>query len=166
MSQPPVLPREGELEFDFGSCPWRKIDGEFTIQGMRLVDFIVEEEDRTLLIEVKDPGQEDAILSERDKWQMDGHIRNKIETNIVPKARDTYCYLHLMQETDRPIDLIFLLGYDEPDANLRIGVLPHLKKRLRQEGPAPWKRPYIRESFFLRLEDFSRVCPSFSVRRV
>ena len=83
---------EGELEFDFGrsrSCFRLDEQGVPLPVGMSFVDFVVEDGDKYLLVEVKDPS--DRSLSEDERRDYANRLRGEelIHQKLTPKARDS-----------------------------------------------------------------------------
>ena len=55
---------------------------------MALVDFAVEENSRTLLVEVRDPSQQPVPERERQRFISTMQHQTLIHDDLVPKARD------------------------------------------------------------------------------
>ena len=150
--------REGELSFDFGKLHAWRLDEPGRPQpiGMKFVDFVVEEQDRLLLVEVKDldatpechrPGQE-------EEWRRRLRSKDWIGHELVPKARDSYTFLHLMALDTKPMDFVVLLGWERCEVPLLVAARDILLRRLRKEAAKPWKREYVLACWILRLEDW------------
>src|SRR5215831_18246032 len=108
--------REGELQFEFsGATSVERLDvqGQPRPQGMALVDFVVEENSRTLLIEIKDPSQQPVPETERRRFIRDMQHQALIHEELVPKARDSYTFLHLMERDTQPFVYVVVLGLDQ-----------------------------------------------------
>lgn len=153
--------REGQLVFDFtGSVAAEKWDvpGTPVPETMRKVDFVVEEEDRFLFVEVKDISDTRTTESARagfiDKLKS-GPLVNE---NLVPKCRDTWAYLHLMNRDSKPIVYVVLFSAyehtEKPD--FFAGLLEKLRKRLAKEGKQPWKRRYSQDCAVANMRQWNR----------
>jgi hypothetical protein len=172
--------QEGELKFDFGTAKYEKPDAEGKIkpQGMQLVDFIIEEEKRLILLEIKDPSQQPKsnhanaiadIERERskfaDQFKKDGWICH----TLVPTARDTYTYLHLMARDNKPILYVVLLGVHLLPFDA-IPLLPNFRDRLlgrlRKEMEQPWLREYVEDCLILTETTWSVAFPQYPLTRV
>ena len=108
--------REGELQFEFsGATSVERLDvqGQPRPQGMALVDFVVEEHSRTLLIEIKDPSQQPVPDTERRRFIRAMQHQTLIHEELVPKARDSYTFLHLMERDTQPFVYVVVLGLDQ-----------------------------------------------------
>lgn len=165
--------REGELSFDFSKArSVMKLDEVTPLpQGMKLVDFVVEENDRILLLEVKDP-LPDAVPSEHRRRVKDKEIeklktKELINMDLVPKARDSYCYLHLMELYKRPFDFIFFTGADRLGVTkeLLLNFQDRLTARLRKETDKEWKLKYVRNCAVLTENDWIRIFGNYPVER-
>ena len=165
--------QEGELEFDFaGAVSVVQLDRvKPKPEGMKLVDFVIEEDDRILLVEVKDPlparlpqGHR-ADVAERERAK----IRTKalINHELVPKARDSYCFLHLMKRDGKPMDFIFLSGADRLGITkeLLLNFRDRLASRLRKEATAEWQRQYVRYCSVLTQTEWNAHFGGYRVRR-
>lgn len=165
---PPV--REGELEFEFsGAARVERLDqqGIPLPQGMQLVDFVVEEQHRTLLIEVKDPSQSAVPERERRSFAKKMRQNTLIHQELVPKARDSYTYLHLMANDSKPFLFVVVLGLEElPD---QVALLAPFKDRLlgrlRHEAEEPWLRQYVTDCIVVTPDLWSTHFPDYALTR-
>ncbi|MHB1606598.1 MAG: hypothetical protein ACYCTV_09450 [Leptospirales bacterium] len=170
---------EGGFLFDFSrSLAWERFDlmGRPVPQGMSLVDFLVEEPERLILIEVKDPfpppGRGDlfqkrskgSVWPEGEGFRMD----RLIHQSLVPKMRDSYTYLHLMGRDTKPVLYVVLLGLDRilQRFDLLVVIKDRLLSRLGQEGHLPWKRPYVRNCLVLDPAGWRTAFPEYPLVRV
>ena len=139
---------EGDLEFDFSGCQHaERFDkpGVPRPHGMSLVDFVVEESERTLLIEVKAPSDPNAPATVRQSWTKKLRKKPLINESLVPKCRDSYAYLHLMERDSRPMLFIACLGLSKVkhDPALLVAFKQNLLAKLKKEADQPWKRHYV-----------------------
>lgn len=172
--------REGEFEFDFTAAKGVEKLDEPTKQlptGMMLVDFVVEEERRLVMIEIKDPSCKakggntaaiEAMEKERVKFVKKVETDTLIAQELTPKARDSYSYLHLMKRDSKPILYAFLLGADKLtlDPALLLGFKDRLLARLRQEADQPWERHYVTDCVVLTENTWSLAFPQYPLVRV
>ncbi len=161
---------EGELIFQFhGALHVEKLDAEGRPKptGMKLVDFVVEEEDRTLLIEVKDPSAGSVPAKERRKYAQKLSGNELIKDQLVPKVRSSYTYLHLMKRDRKPFLYVVVMGLDEyPDEKaLLLGFKDRLLKNIRQEVHEPWERKYIKDCIVVTLGDWPRYFAQYPLLR-
>lgn len=163
--------REGELVFEFGDdVIVQKLDeqGVPIPAGMCLVDLAVKEERRTLLIEIKDPSQAIVPADQRSRFSQSMSGDSYIQEKLVPKARDSYTFLHLMQEDNNEFFFVVVFGlecFKPNDRALLLGFKDRLLRRLRHEGKNPWKRLYIVDCVTLTVEDFPKLFPEYTLTR-
>lgn len=166
--------QEGELSFDFsGARSVDKLDKEGVPQphNMKFVDFVIEEDERILLVEVKDPSsfripglqKEKVRTREIKKFQ----TNELIHKELVPKARDSYCYLHLMKRDEKPFDFIFLTSAERLgiNAELILNFRDRLEARLRNEAGEEWKRQYVRNCAVHTIKSWNKHLNPYRVER-
>lgn len=161
---------EGELTFEFPP-DWQveQFDSPGTTMpwGMKPVDFIVDFTDRVVLIEVKDPSHSRAPTRNRDRFVRKMQTNTLTHEELVPKARTTYSYLHLMDRDDRPLHYLVVIGAEALSLQplLVIQLTDRLRRRLRQEAAKPWARQYIASAQVITTADLPRALPGLTVHR-
>lgn len=164
--------REGSFRFDFSAAAsWERLDemGRSVPQGMAMADFLVEERSRLLLIEVKDPFSEVGRRpSKRREGEKLFRVDRLIHQSLVPKARDSYTYLHLMGKDTKPVLYVVLLGFDRIGFEPAFGIVmkDRLLSRLRREAHRPWIRDYIADCLVLDPENWARAFPEYPLVRI
>jgi hypothetical protein len=153
---------EDNLRFNFvGVKSAEKFDakGKRLPQGIEPVDFVVEGDDCFWLIEVK--GGKKGFASDK----LDEASINNI---FVPKARDTYTCLHLMERDNKPFKYIVVLD----DFEFHYSDYPKLEQmkdrlceRLACELDTPWKRQYIKDAFIVGASKAASYLPFCQVER-
>ena len=163
--------REGELEFAFGDA-WRaeQFDrpGVGWPKGIAPVDFIAEGRDEIVLVEVKDPSASRATLVQRQRFAHDMQTRTFTHEGLVPKARSSYGFLHLMARDTKPMRFVVVIGIE--NLSIQPPLLDHLADRLRRrvkaEASEPWKRDYLSACTVVPALDLGKALPGCSARRV
>lgn len=172
--------REAELEFDFTAAKTVTRLDDPALQrpeGMLLVDFVVEESRRLVMLEIKDPScnakgtdhKARANLERaRAQFQRDLKDDTLIAQRLTPKARDSYTWLHLMKRDSKPILYVFLLGVSELvlDPALLLGFKDRLLARLRKEAGEPWARYYVTDCLVLTEATWASAFPHYPLVRV
>jgi hypothetical protein len=162
---------EGELTFNFSGCTDAKkvdIQGIAKPEGMSFVDFLVEEADRLLFIEVKDPSNSKATPECKKNYREKLSGNELINSELVPKARDSWSFFHLMDRIkNKPIDYIVLICIEQISFDPRlIGPLTDkLRMRIKREGPEAWKNPYIRKCSIVTMDSWPRLLKAYSLKR-
>lgn len=139
-------------------------DGQVLPHGMSVVDFVVEFNDRLVFVEIKNPSVPTATVTAREKFARELHSHALINEHLVPKARDTYTIVHLMEQNVRngvelPIDYVVLIVAPHLLAPELGAIRSKLESRLRKEMADSWKRPYIRRCKIV--SDPSKTAPDF-----
>lgn len=162
--------REGELQFEFlGATSVERLDvqGQPRPQGMALVDFVVEESSRILLIEIKDPAQQHAPEREHQRFTRAMQHRTLIYEELVPKARDSYTFLHLMERDTQPFVYVVVLGLERlaVDPALLSSFKDRLLQRLRHEAQDPWQRHYVTDCVVVMPGTWPTHFPAYALSR-
>ncbi len=162
--------REKELMLNLSAAEsWIKLDepGETRPIGMALVDFVITERDRIVMVEVKDPSDQGTPERERNSFVRRLSGDEYISGRLIPKARDSYCYLHLMGMDDRPIVFVLLLGMERTpiEAAQLLATKERILSRLRWESDRPWEQPYVRDCAVLTVDGWRRYLPRYPIRR-
>jgi len=163
--------QEGELEFTFGNA-WRaeQFDrpGVGWPKGVMPVDFIAEGRDEIVLLEVKDPSASGATLTEQQRFAHDMQTKALAHQGLVPKARSSYGFLHLMARDTKPMRFVVVIGIE--NLSIQPPLLEHLADRLRRrvktEVSKPWKREYLSACTAVSVPDLEKALPGCSARRV
>lgn len=162
-----------ELMFEFpDDVVWDELDR----QGVRLpvrmkfVDLIIERDADILLIEIKDPSHSRATVADRKSYFKRLSDNSILKQELTPKARDSYCFWHLMEKDTKPFKYIVLIGLDAFDDNSQKAVLTGFKDRLmadiRCETDTPWKRKHISDCVVLSVETWNQNFPKWPVTRL
>jgi hypothetical protein len=132
------------------------------------VDFVVEEPSGLLLVEVKDPSESGATPRSRAEWLRRLRCDSLVNETLVPKCRDSYTYLHLMERDDKPITYLVVLGL----CGLPTVTAAHLQQlntrlraRLAKEAAQPWKRAYAPNCAIVNVADWGTAVGRYSVVR-
>lgn len=162
---------EADLRFDFqASLSAERFDrrGRVWPKGMSPVDFIVDTESFLVLVEVKDPSNPQAPEKERASFLAKMKTDELVSQELVPKARSTYTYLHLMKRDDKPMRFVVVLGIERlaVDPVLLQNLADRVKQRLAQEADKPWERRYVDNCSVVSISNVARALPGLTVRRI
>lgn len=162
---------EGNLQITFrGAVTARKFDDQRVhgLSCMKAVDFIVEEENRLLFIEFKEPLHPKSKPQQKEEWfknLCDGEIDNDLKY----KYRDTYLYEWACnKKIEKPIYYMVLLDIDSLDAPALLNRTDALKRALPLNGPpsGAWKRPIVAGCVVFNIDAWNRHFSNYQVTRV
>ena len=161
---------EGEITIDVSMAMHHfRLDeqGVARPEGMKLVDFVVEDEHRILLVEIKDPS--DVGTTDKDRQQFIRKLQTQqlVNSDLTPKARDSYCYLHLMSKDKKPCLMVFLLELEslKLEPALMLSLRDRLLQRIRHESDVPWTRAYVSDCIVVGIEGWNKAFPNFPAIR-
>lgn len=164
---------EGELQLSFGE-EWdaehfdRRGARGFPPKGVSPVDFIAERADELVLVEVKDPSAARAPDANRQDFAKKMKSEELTHGELVPKARTSYGFLHLMARDTKPMRYVVVLGIERLSLQptLLTNLTDSLRKRLAQESDTAWKRTYISDCTVVSVEDVGKALPGCFASRV
>jgi len=121
-----------------------------------------------VLIEVKDPSASRAPESEREKFSRKMQTKELTHEELVPKARSSYSFLHLMKRDSSPMRLVVVIGTERLSIQppLLMNLTDRLRQRLDKEIDEPWKRKYVADCAVIPVKDLGKVLPGCSARRI
>lgn len=162
--------REKELFLNLSAAEsWIKLDepGEARPIGMALVDFVIVERERIIMVEVKDPSDQGAPERERHSFVRRLSGDEYLAGRLIPKARDSYCYLHLMGLDEKPILFVLLLGLERTpvEAAQLLATKERILSKLRWESDRPWSHPYVKDCAVVTVDGWRRYLPKYPIKR-
>ena len=161
--------REGALELTLPhGVQGRKFDNRNhgLSHCMKAVDFVVEEPDRVLFIEFKDPDYAHADPSQRKAF-LEELLTGGRDDDLVRKYRDSFLYRWAEDAAEKPITYYVLIAASRLDEAMLLARTEELKRKLPIEGPASgaWKRKIVAECCVFNLETWNKHLPQYPVRR-
>lgn len=162
---------EGELRITFGD-DWQaeQFDrpGMSFPRGVLPVDFIAETDDEIVFVEIKDPSASRALDRNREDFIRKMKSRELTHQELVPKARTSYGFLHLMMRDTKPMRYVVVIGTEKLSIQpaLLLSLTDRLRGRLAQETETAWKRTYVSDCNVVTVADFSRVLSGCSASRI
>ena len=162
---------EGSLRITFpGDMNVRKFDNPKThglTHCMKAVDFIVEDDDRMLFIEFKDPDHPHARDEEREEFIQRFSSGNLAE-DLKYKYRDSFLYEWMSENIGKPIHYWIPIGMDRLTEGDLLARTDDLKRKLPLDGPRsePWPQPICAGCMIFNLRTWNRCLPGFPVVRV
>ena len=161
---------EGNLRIVFpDDVNVRKFDdpGAHGLTCMKAVDFVVEEAQRTLFIEFKDPEHPEARRHEGENFIERFHS-GRIDEDLKYKYRDSFLYEWACDRVDKPIYYLVLVALGNlKKAELLIRT-DSLKAKLPVDGPksGKWQRPIVSGCAVFNIETWNRNIPAYPVERI
>ena len=149
---------ESNIEFDFKAAVVQHIQDRELGHGLKNVDFIIRENQRTLMVEVR------GTRSKPEDYLSDDKINEFVE-----KARDTYTFLHLLEDAVNPRTYVVLIDY-ERGSRIESAFMnsrhDSLMAKLKGEKGNRWKIEYIGATLLLSLDEFSNHFPNYAAARL
>ncbi len=108
--------QEGDLIFDVTSATKAEKFDDNAIHGtkstMKRVDFIIEEADRVIFLEIKDPDMPGALRSPKFKQDFQG---GNLVSELAGKYRDSLLFARFRGGYDKPISYVVLISMTSLD---------------------------------------------------
>lgn len=148
----------------------RKFDDEAThglSHCMKAVDFIVEEDDRILFIEFKDP--ENPSSQPKDKAQFLKQFKSgELDADLTTKYRDSFLYEWALGRVTKPVHYLVLIGASTLTQAELITRTDALKRRILTTGPnnTPWKMPFVAGCLVMNIDAWNKAFPHYPVSRI
>ena len=163
--------QEGELQIDFPiDANVRKFDDQQAhgLQHcMKAVDFIVEQDDRVLFIEFKDPdhsrARDDSSVEFRDRF-----TSGKLDEDLKYKYRDSFLYEWASGNTKKPIFYYVLIGMKSLTKADLLARTDELKRKLPLDGPrsGAWNQQFVKGCVVFNLQTWNQFLTDFPVSRI
>ena len=161
---------EGNLQITFPrNVNVRKFDDPLShgLSCMKAVDFIVNEPNKVLFIEFKDPEHPNAKAKNRAEF-IKKFCSGKLDNDLKYKYRDSFLYEWASENTDKPIHYYVLIGIDRLTHADLLARMEDLKRKLPLHGPpsGAWIRPIVSSCMVFNIQAWNRSLPRFPVSRV
>jgi len=161
--------REGALELTLPhGVKGRKFDDRDhgLSHCMKAVDFVVEDPDRVLFIEFKDPDHPHADADRREAFLQD-LLSGAKDDDLVRKYRDSFIYRWAENAGEKPIIYCVLIAAWRLDEAMLLARTEELKRKLPVEGPASgaWQRQIVAGCGVFNLETWNKHLPQYPVTR-
>ncbi|MCC5808696.1 MAG: hypothetical protein JJU00_20380 [Opitutales bacterium] len=157
--------REGDLIFDVSSAVACERFDDNKIHGskstMKRIDFIIEEEERFIFLEVKDPDKPGA--SNPQKFHNDFRTGDFIP-EVARQCRDTLLFTKLRRDNDKPISYVVLVCMQALDEALLLAKTDELISALPVKNKS-WANDSVGSCVILKLDAYKRMFGDGSVWR-
>ena len=162
---------EGNLRITFpGGMNVRKFDSPKShglTHCMKAVDFIVEDDDRVLFIEFKDPDHPRTTNEDREAF-IESFRSGRLDEDLKYKYRDSFLYEWASGNAGKPVYYWILIGMDRLTDPELLARTDDLKRKLPLCGPCSktWTRPICARCIVFNLRTWNRNLPDFPVARI
>jgi len=157
--------QEGDLLFDVSSAINAEKFDDDNLHGpkstMKRVDFIIENQDEFIFLEVKDPDMPGARYPEHFKQQF---ITGNFIPEIAGQCRDTLLFTKLRQEYTKPIKYVVLVCMEKLDDALLLPRIDALKSALPLSHKS-WIKNSLDSCIILKLGSYKKKYGENSVWR-
>jgi len=134
---------------------------------MKAVDFIVEEKNRIIFIEIKNPEHPSATIEAKETF-FEELCSGKVNDILVQKYRDSFIYLWAEEKLTKPVVYWVLIASKNIDPAMLLHKTEELKRKIPLEGPksGAWKRQIVVGCAMFNHETWKQHLPKFPVRSV
>ena len=163
--------KEGNLQITFPrGANVRKFDSQEShglTHCMKAVDFIVEDDDRVLFIEFKDPDHPHARDKAKEKF-IKRFRSGKLINDLKYKYRDSFLYEWMSGSARKPVYYWILIGMDRLTEAELLARTDDLKRKLPLYGPQSeaWTQPICAGCMIFNIRTWNRNLPDFPVLRI
>ena len=135
---------------------------------MKAVDFVVEFEEWTLFLEVKDPDDSRAAPRERQRWAT-RFRSDELDQDLVQKYRDSFLYHWALGRAEKPIHYWILVGLEQLTEADLLSRADALRRKLPVDVPTStgWVRFPVAACNVFNAKSWNRSLPTgYRVGRV
>jgi len=134
---------------------------------MKAVDFIIEEPDKTLFIEFKDPDDPRANPASRTKFISELKIGKKDDA-LIQKYRDSFIYRWAEDKVQKPVLYLILIATSQLDEAMLLARCEELKRRLPAKGPPSgrWKKQLVHDCMICNIDTWNKHLSRYPIRRI
>ena len=134
---------------------------------MKAVDFIVEDDNRVLFIEFKDPDHPRATNEDRGEF-IESFRSGRLDEDLKYKYRDSFLYEWASDNAGKPVHYWILIGMDHLTEAELLARTDDLKGKLPLYGlrSGAWTRPICAGCTTFNIRTWNRILPDFPVERI
>ncbi len=164
---PPLEEKDLRIEIPAGVNA-RKFDAE-SHGFMKAVDFIIEEKNRIIFVEFKDPDNPESEPKDKEKFA-DKFITGEKDSDLYYKYRDSFLYEWASGRIDDSKKHIYcvLVSLESLDAPLLMARSDVLKKKLPVGIPqnTSWKKTIADGCVVFNIKSWNKSFPQYQVSRI
>lgn len=134
---------------------------------MKAVDFIVELDNYTIFLEIKDPDNPNADSAAQAKFAQRLYS-GSLDEDLKYKFRDSYLYEWSRTATQHPIVFVVVIQYKSFVSVHRLTRQEQLRKKLpaRHQAPSNWLQFYLEDVLVMDCQAWNRQFPSYRIDRI
>lgn len=134
---------------------------------MKAVDFVVEENDRILFIELKDPEHPHAMGKDRERFYKE-FLSGSLDEELKYKYRDTFLYWWARGKIDKPIYYLVIVAMNGLTDLMQNARADELKRKLPLNGPpsGEWSRQIVADCMVFNIDAWNRNQRNFPLSRI
>ncbi len=132
---------------------------------MKAVDFVVEEQDRVLFIEFKDPDHPHAKNKDRKKFE-EFLQSGGLVSDLVGKYRDSFLYRWAEGKGVERVVYCVLIAMERLEKAQLLAMTDELKRRLPVQGPKRWRRQIAVDAKVFNLASWNTYFARYPVTRI
>lgn len=134
---------------------------------MKAVDFILEEPNRHIFVEIKDPENPSSTVEDRSLF-VQRFLSGRIDESLKYKYRDSFLYEWAAKRVIKDIFYAVLIAIKTMTEADLLARTDELKRVLPFSGPPSgvWKRPIVAGCAVFNIEAWNKIFPQYPVQRV
>lgn len=162
--------REGELQIDLPpSAQGRKFDDRthgLSHCGMKAVDWIIDLQDKTYFVELKDLDADAATQHDQRNQYRENLNAGRKDEDLVRKFRDSFIYQWACEKIDKPIFYLVVIACQALDHAMLLHRAKELRRKLPSDVPKVWRQAIVETVLVFNEETWNEKMADFPMRRI
>ena len=132
---------------------------------MKAVDFIIEQTERFVFIEFKDPYQPGSTARSQQRF-ISRFQSGGLDDDLTYKYRDSYLYEWSSGRANKPIFYVVLVAVEHLAEDIFLARTEDLKRKLPVTVPNSWSRSFVQGCSVFNVALWNHYLPDFPVSRI
>ena len=162
--------REGELQIDLPSSAqgWKFDDQTHGLShcGLKAVDWIIDLQDKTYFVELKDLDAAGATRHDQRSKYLDELEAGRKDADLVRKFRDSFIYQWACGQVGKPIIYLVVIACRALDHAMLMHRMEALRRKLPSGVPDVWKQAIAKDVLVLNEQTWNEQFDNFPMERV
>ena len=162
--------REGELQIDLpSSAQGRKFDDQshgLSHCGMKAVDWIIDLQDKTYFVELKDLDATGATRHDQGSKYLEDLETGGKDADLTRKFRDSFIYQWARGQVNKPIIYLVVIACHALDHAMLLHRTEALRRKLPSGVPDVWTRAIAEDVLVLNERTWNDQFSGFPMERV